>query len=167
MYTHSQSNKGTPSALAIWIRMLTGTLNWWFYFQNKHTHTNCTVHGNNYAQGFVVYCCGLLLDGSIQTFQILLTCWGQDKMLAIFQMTFSDAFSWIKMYEFGLRFHRIFFLRVEWITLQHWLRWWLCTDQTTSHYLNRWWLDYQCIYVSLDLKELSGSTGTIKWLWAK
>ena len=29
---------------------------------------------------------------------LLLTHWGRDKMAAIFQMTFSNAFSWMKMY---------------------------------------------------------------------
>ena len=30
----------------------------------------------------------------------------------------------------------------------------LGVDQVTSHYLNQWWLDYQCIYASLSLNEL-------------
>ena len=30
---------------------------------------------------------------------------GWDKMADIFQMTFSDAFTWLKMYEFRLRLH--------------------------------------------------------------
>ena len=32
--------------------------------------------------------------------------WGWDKMAAIFQMTFSNAFSWMKIYEFRLKVHR-------------------------------------------------------------
>ena len=39
--------------------------------------------------------------------------WGQDKMAAIFQKTFSNAFSWLKMYEFHLRFQCNLFLRVK------------------------------------------------------
>ena len=35
--------------------------------------------------------------------------WGRDKMAAIFRTTFSDAFSLMKMYEFCLRLHWIFF----------------------------------------------------------
>ena len=39
----------------------------------------------------------------------LLTYWGQDKVVATFQKTFSYVFSWIKLYEMRLRFHwRIF-----------------------------------------------------------
>ena len=33
-----------------------------------------------------------------------LTHWGRDKMAAIFQTTFSNAFSWMKMFKFWLRF---------------------------------------------------------------
>ena len=40
-----------------------------------------------------------------------LTHWGRDKMDAIFQTTFLNAFSWMKMYEF--RFHWSLFLRVQ------------------------------------------------------
>ena len=32
--------------------------------------------------------------------------WGQDKIYVISQMTFSNAYSWMKMYEFGLWYHR-------------------------------------------------------------
>ena len=39
----------------------------------------------------------------------VLTHWDRDKMVAIFQTTFSNAFSWMKMYEFRLRFHWILF----------------------------------------------------------
>ena len=34
-----------------------------------------------------------------------LTHWGRDKMASIFQMTFSNALSWMKMYKFQLIFH--------------------------------------------------------------
>ena len=39
--------------------------------------------------------------------------WGQNKMDTIFHTTFSNAFSWLKMYEFQLRFHWSLFLRVQ------------------------------------------------------
>ena len=42
-----------------------------------------------------------------------LTHWGRDKMAAILQMIFSDAFCWMKMYEFWLRFHWSLFPRVQ------------------------------------------------------
>ena len=52
----------------------------------------------------------------------LLTHWGRDKMAAIFQTTFSNAFSRMKMCEFRLRFHWILFLRFELMIFQRWFR---------------------------------------------
>ena len=65
--------------------------------------------------------------------------WGRDKMAAIFQTTFWNAFSWMNMYEFRLKFHWNLFLRVQLTISQHWCRWWLGPSQATSHYLNPWW----------------------------
>ena len=48
-----------------------------------------------------------------------LTHWGRDKMDAIFQMTFSNAFSWMKMVEFRLTFHWSLFPRVKSTMFQH------------------------------------------------
>ena len=42
-----------------------------------------------------------------------LTYWDRNKMSAIFQTTFWNAFSWMKMYEFRLRFLWSLFLRVQ------------------------------------------------------
>ena len=80
--------------------------------------------------------------------------WGWDKMAAIFQTTFSIAFSWMKMYEFGIIFHWSLLLRVKLTIFQHWFRIWCGADQATSHYLKQWWLLYWSIYESLDLNEL-------------
>ena len=52
----------------------------------------------------------------------LLTHWGRDKMAAIFQTTIANAFSWMKMYEFRLRFHWILFPGVQLTIFQHWFR---------------------------------------------
>ena len=41
------------------------------------------------------------------------TLWGLDQMAAIFWMTYSKAFSWMKMYEFHLKYHWNLFLRFE------------------------------------------------------
>ena len=72
----------------------------------------------------------------------------RDKMVAIFQTTFSNAFSWMKTYDFRLRFHWGLFLRFELTISQHWFRLWLGVDQATSHYLKQWWLVYRRIYAS-------------------
>ena len=71
------------------------------------------------------------------------------------QTTFSNALSWMKMYEFWLRFHCSLFLGVQWTIFQLWFRQWLSADQATSHYLDQWWLVYWHIYVSLGLNELN------------
>ena len=41
------------------------------------------------------------------------THWGRDEMATISQTTFSNAFSWMKIYEFCWRFHWNLFLRFE------------------------------------------------------
>ena len=76
-------------------------------------------------------------------------------MDAISQTTFSSAFSWMKMFEFRLKF---LFWRVQLTIFQHWFRYWLGAVQGTSHYLNQCWLVYRRIYASLGLNEL------IDWL---
>ena len=67
------------------------------------------------------------------------THWGRDKMVTNFQTTFSNAFSWMKMFKFRLRFHWSLFPRVQLAIFQHWFRYWLGAEQATSHYLNQWW----------------------------
>ena len=52
-----------------------------------------------------------------------LTHWGLDKMADISQTTFSNAFSWIEIYQFRFIFHWSLFLRVELTIFQHRLRW--------------------------------------------
>ena len=84
-----------------------------------------------------------------------LTHWDRDKMAAIFQTTFSIAFSWVKMYEFRIRFHWNWLLRVKLTIFQHWFRYWLGAYQVPSHYLNKWWLVYLHIYASLSLNEFT------------
>ena len=53
---------------------------------------------------------------------LCLTHWGQDKMAVIFRTIFSNAFSWMKMYEFRLNCHWRFFLRVHLTIFQQWFR---------------------------------------------
>ena len=51
-----------------------------------------------------------------------LTHWGRDKMAAVSQTTLSNAFSWMKMLEFRLRFHWSLFLRIQLTIIHHWFR---------------------------------------------
>ena len=53
--------------------------------------------------------------------QTLLTHWGRDKMAAISQTILSNAFSWMKILEFRLKFHWSLFLRVQ-LTVMAWRR---------------------------------------------
>ena len=78
------------------------------------------------------------------------------QMDAISQTTFWNAFSWMKMFEFRLKFHWGVFLRFQLTLFQHWYRYWLGAVHATSHYLNQWWLVYWRIYASLGLNELNG-----------
>ena len=77
------------------------------------------------------------------------------QMATIFQIIYSNEFSWMKLYEFQLKFHWILFLRVQLTIFQHWLRSWLGADQVISHYLNQWWLHYWHIFASLGLNGLT------------
>ena len=52
----------------------------------------------------------------------MLTFWGRDKMAAIFQKTFWNGFSWIKMHEFRLKFHWSLLLGFQSTIFQHWFR---------------------------------------------
>ena len=52
----------------------------------------------------------------------ILTPWSRDKMAAISQTTHLNAFSWKKMFEFPLKFHRSLFLSVQLTIFQHWFR---------------------------------------------
>ena len=58
----------------------------------------------------------------IQLAVLALTHWGRDKKAAIFQTTFSNAFSGMKMFKFRLRFHWSLFQRVQLTTFHHWFR---------------------------------------------
>ena len=80
--------------------------------------------------------------------------WVWHKTVVIFQTTFSNAFSWMKIYEFRLRFHWSLFLRVQLTIFQHWSRLWLGPYQATSHRLNQWWLVFWSMYASLGRNEL-------------
>ena len=64
-----------------------------------------------------------------------LTHWGRDKMTDISQTTFSNGFSWMKIYGFRLRFHWSLFLRFELTIFQHWSSIaisWICLKTVTQ-----------------------------------
>ena len=51
--------------------------------------------------------------------KLMLTHWGRDEMDAISQTTHSNAFSWMKMFEFRLKFHWNLFLWVQLTIFQY------------------------------------------------
>ena len=87
----------------------------------------------------------------IQTQEISLTHWGWDKMTTILQMTFWNAFSWIKIVLFCVKFQLNLFPRVQLTTIQHWFGKGLGAEEATSHYDG---LFHWRIYPSLGLNEL-------------
>ena len=64
------------------------------------------------------YACTCMYISCLFAVYQVLTHWGQNKMVAILQTTFSNRFSWMKMFEFWLKFH----LRVQLTISQHWFR---------------------------------------------
>ena len=91
--------------------------------------------------------------------------WGRGKMADIFQITFSNAFSRMKIYEFRSNFHWSLFLRVQLTIFQHWFRYWPGADQAVSHYVNHWWWGYRRIYASLGLSGLNHSNAENVSIW--
>ena len=71
-------------------------------------------------------CCPLTVSNSNVNFMFFtwsfvnLTHWGWDKMATIFLTTFSNAFSWMKMYHFWPKLHWSLSLRVQLLISQHW-----------------------------------------------
>ena len=115
---------------------------------NKIIINNIIINNNNILSSFNI------VTTAIYRFPTQLTHWGRDKMDAIFQTTFSNGFSWMKMYEFRFKISLKFVPRVQLTIFQHWFREWLGADQATSHYLNQSWYLYRRIYASLGLNEL-------------
>ena len=65
--------------------------------------------------------CAVRMDGIVRKL-FCLTHWGRDKMSFFSQTTLSNAFSWMKMLEFRLRFHWSLFLRFQLTLFQHCFR---------------------------------------------
>ena len=78
-------------------------------------------------------------------FKVSLTHWGRDKMAAIFQTTFSNAFPWMKMCEFRLRFHWILFPMVQLTTLVQIMAWLQPGDKPLSEPMMVSLLTHICI----------------------
>ena len=80
-------------------------------FENYHKIYKfiCERYNSIYVYGDAVYYNTMVMSARIY---LVLTHWSRDNMAAIFQTTFSYAFSWMKMYEYRLKFHWSFSLGV-------------------------------------------------------
>ena len=67
-------------------------------------------------------CCPVGHSVEYRPDSLSLTHRGRDKMATISQTTFSNAFSWMKLYKFWLRFYWILFEMVQLTIFQYWFR---------------------------------------------
>ena len=82
----------------------------WNYFNGA----TCVFSHNNALLTYRTYTAHRLIHDLVMTgWHRHLTHWGRDKMDAISQTTFSNAFPWMKIFEFRLKFHWSLFLRVQ------------------------------------------------------
>ena len=84
-------------------------------------------------------------------------------MATISPATLSNAFSWMKMLEFRLKFHWSLFLRVQLPTFQHWFREWLAPTRWQAIIWTDDCLDCRRIYASVVLNESISPFSA--WLW--
>ena len=83
------------------------------------------------------------------------THWGWHKLIDVFQTIFSTAFSWKKIYVFGLRFHWILLLRSQLTISQHWLDNGLAPKKRPAIIWTNGGIVYWRIFALLGLKELT------------
>ena len=84
-----------------------------FTYRLQQSKKNVSVCREGPIFYIVVYDATITLSHFRSKVWILLNSSPLDKLATISQPIFSDAFSWMKMYEFRLRFHFILFLRVQ------------------------------------------------------
>ena len=71
---------------------------WWF------CKSPCYIYGSQIISRLPLHSQHHSHDNIYMAWDIL-AYWGRDKMAAIFQTTFWSGFSWMKIYEFRLKFH--------------------------------------------------------------
>ena len=141
---------------------------------DKNTHTNysrfdyinmyrvyiswycrCTNFDNDIMVpgGFVKIKKDVERNKSIKSSKNYINTRGREEMPATFQTIFSNAFCWMQIYEFRLRFQRKS-TSFQLIIFQHRFRGCLGVDKATSYGLNQWWLVCWRTYVSLGFNEL-------------
>ena len=72
---------------------------------------SCCISGNTTIKlTWYVIQCNQITRHTVYVCCVLLAHWGRDKMAAVSQTTLSNPFSWMKMFEFRLKFHWSWFL---------------------------------------------------------
>ena len=74
-------------------------------------------------------------------------------MADILETSCLNGFSWMKIIVFWFKFHWSLLVRAQMIMSQHWLRWWLDTEQKACHCLNQWRLIYIYIFISIYISR--------------
>ena len=64
-------------------------------------------------------------------------------------LPFSNAFCWMKTFQFQIKFHQNMIVMVQMTINQHWFRLCYSAWQVTSHYLNQYWTTSLLPYRSL------------------
>ena len=113
MYSSTELGYGL-FCLIYWLPLQNNSFCSIFIFSYHPQHLQSCRHINAMASQITMV--------SIVCSTLCLIHWGRDKMAAISQTTFPNAFSWMKMYGFRLRFHCSLFQRFELTILQHWFR---------------------------------------------
>ena len=106
-----------------WYRLL--YIMWW----NADVKVKCFTHLiiTIYIHVLMDFCCDLCFNSySIN--------WGRDKMAAISQTTFWNAFSWMTVVIFWFKFNWNLFPMVQLLISDQWLRSWLGTGQAARYY---------------------------------
>ena len=106
-----------PYQTLIWCRISPKCCQTPSYFSCKHGPGGKAIYNVKW-HGLLPHC-----PVDRVTWEVLAsTHWGQDKTAAVSQTTLSNAFSWMKILEFRLRFHWRLFLRVQLTIFHHWFR---------------------------------------------
>ena len=124
-------------------------------YLHNWNHLHFRVISTEFCSAASCYDDKLALISLMARYQILvdaqagysLTLGGWDKMAAIFQATFSNVFSWMKMLEFRLKFHWSLFASVQLTIFRNWFRYWLGGEQGTNMIWNKGGLFYWYINI--------------------
>ena len=85
----------------------------------NHIYSNLKIHHVSYGLEHEME---ESLPWRLDILFIILTHWSRDQMDAISQTIFSNAFSWMKMFQLRLKFHWSLSPRVKLTIFQHWFR---------------------------------------------